>query len=103
MKKSAASYVLLATCKLEVKAIARNSQPVARSSLPELLQEPHVTLKNQLNIIHAIFQNRNPFYSHPKRESRNVCRVIIHEAINIGINHAAAEQLNPSAGLAIAA
>jgi hypothetical protein len=44
---------------------------VARSPqrLPKLFQEPNIALKKQLNIVDAVFQNRNPFHAHAEGES----------------------------------
>src|SRR6202795_1401501 len=81
-----------------------NDEPrTTNDLLPKLLQKPNITLKEQLNIIHAVLQNRNPFHAHAEGKSRNFCRIVIHEAVHIRIDHAAAQQLNPSAGLAVAA
>src|SRR5580692_4465746 len=71
--------------------------------LSKLFQKSYIALEEQLNIIHAIFQNRNTFHTHAERESRNFCCVVIDEAVHIGIDHAASQQLNPSAGLTVAA
>src|ERR1017187_1789176 len=83
--------------------IANDQRPTTNDCLSKLLQEPHIALEEQLNIIHAILQNRNPLHAHAERESRNLRRVVIDEAVHIRIDHAAAQQLDPSAGLAVAA
>ncbi len=69
--------------------------------LIKLLQKSDVTLVEQLNVVNSIFQNGNSLHSHAESESRKLGRVIIHETEYIGIDHAAAEQLNPSAGFAV--
>src|SRR5713226_1551225 len=74
-----------------------------RRLLPKLLQEPHIALEEKLNIIHAVLQNRNPFHAHAEGKSRNFCRIVIYKPIHIRIDHAAAQQFNPTAGLAVAA
>ena len=58
--------------------------------LSKLLQKPYIALKKQLNIIHTVFQNRNPLHAHAKGESRNLTGIVIHKAVHIGIDHAAA-------------
>src|SRR6266404_601469 len=76
---------------------------MTNNPLSKLLQKPYITLKEQLNIIHTVLQNRNPFHAHAEGKSRNLCRIVIHKAVHIRIDHAAAQQLNPSAGLAVPA
>src|ERR1019366_9831062 len=80
-----------------------DQRPTTIDCLSKLLQEPHIALKEKLNIIHAILQNRNPLHAHAERKPRNLRRIVVHEAVHIRIDHAAAQQLNPSAGLAVAA
>src|SRR5260370_11872998 len=77
-----------------------------RFSLYKLLQKPHIPLKEQLQIIHSILQQRDPVRAHAKGKSRNLLRVVpvvLHKFKNIGIDHAAAENLNPPGLLARAA
>src|ERR1035437_8587336 len=83
--------------------IANDHRPTTNYCLSKLLQEPHIALKEKLNIIHAVLQNGNPFHAHAEGESRNLRRIVVHESVHIRIDHAAAEQLDPSAGLAVAA
>src|SRR5258708_20514024 len=87
-----------------VKKLLANEQRLTTNDvLPKLLQEPHITLKEQLNIIHAVLQNRNPLHAHAEGKSRNFRGIVIYKPIHIRIDHTAAEQFNPSAGLAVAA
>ncbi len=37
--------------------------------LPKLLQKPYIALKEKLNVIYAVFQNRDPFHAHAEGES----------------------------------
>src|SRR5579864_2962312 len=71
--------------------------------LRKLLQEPHISIEEQLNIVDAIFQNCDAFDAHAKRKPADFPGIVIHEAINIRIDHAATQQLNPTAGLAVPA
>src|SRR5271166_7051209 len=80
---------------------ASSQEPVA--VLCKLFQKPYIPRKEQLNIVHAILQNRDPLHAHAERKSRNLCRVIIHKPIHIRIDHSTTEQFNPSAGLAVPA
>src|SRR5258708_18858919 len=72
-------------------------------ALYKLLQEPYIAVEEQLNIIHAVLQNRNAFHTHAKRKARNLRGIVVDESVDIRVNHAAAEQLDPAAGFAIAA
>src|SRR6202020_1693199 len=68
-----------------------------------LPQKPHIPVKEQLNIIHAILQQRDPIRAHAKRESRNFLRVIsviLHKLEHVRIDHAASQNLDPSRLLA---
>src|SRR5882762_3508556 len=105
MRTPASSHDLRATSFEQPLSVSDHAKLAARSSklLPKLLQKPYITLKEQLNIIHAVLQNRNPFHAHAECKSRNFRRIVIYEAIHIRIDHAAAQQFNPSAGLAVAA
>src|ERR1017187_1387628 len=80
--------------------VASNQRP---TTLAKLLQEPYIPLEEQLNIIHAVLQNRDSFHAHAEGESGNFGCFVTDEAIHIRIDHAAAQQFNPSAGLAVAA
>src|SRR5260370_36527312 len=93
LHESAIGYWLLALAKSQVKSFFS----------PKLLQEPYVPLKEQLNIIHAIFQQREPVHAHAEGESRNFLRVIpvvFHELKHVGIDHATTQHFNPSCLLA---
>src|ERR1700692_3018803 len=72
-------------------------------SLTKLFQKPHIALEKQLYVIHAILQNRDSLNAHAKCKSGKSSRIIIDKSIYVRINHSAAQQLNPSAGLAVAA
>src|SRR2546430_6994810 len=69
----------------------------------KLLQKPHVPLKEQLQIIHAIFQQSQPVDAHAESESRNPLRVVpvvLYKLKHVRIDHAATQHLNPSRLLA---
>src|SRR5271165_1829606 len=77
-------------------------RPTARF-LPKLLQEPNIALKEQLNIVHSVLQQRQPVDAHAEGESGNFFRVVsvvLHELEHIRIDHAAAQHFNPSRLLA---
>src|SRR5256885_15919266 len=60
---------------------ASNTNRVARSSKPscKLLQKSHITIKKQLNIIHAVLQNRDALHSHAERKAGDFRRIVIHK------------------------
>src|SRR6516162_2204255 len=69
------------------------------SRLSKLLQKPHIPLKEVLQIIHSVLQQGQPIHAHSERKSRYLLRVVsvvLHKLEHIGINHSAAEHLNPS-------
>jgi hypothetical protein len=71
--------------------------------LSPLPQESYVSLEKQLQVIHTILQQRDAISAHAKGKARNFLRVItiiLHEFEHVGIDHAAAENLNPSRLLA---
>src|SRR5436305_871851 len=74
--------------------------------LSKLLQKPDVALIKQLNIVDSIFQHRDSFYAHAEGESADLAGVVavaFYELEHIGVDHAAAQQLDPAAHLAQAA
>ena len=74
--------------------------------LCELLQKPNIALEEQLNIVHAILQQRDSVSAHAESKSRDLCGVITmvaYELEDIRVHHATTQQLDPSALLAGAA
>src|SRR6516225_10281236 len=83
---------------------ARSQKPVA--DLPKLLQEPHVPLEEQLNVVYTVLQNRDAVGSHAEGEAGDyprVVAVVLDELEDVGVDHAAAQDLDPAGGLAGAA
>src|SRR5579863_3048416 len=73
------------------------------AALSKLLQESYVTLKKQLNVVDTIFQERQTIHAHTESKSGNLLRVVsvvLHEFEHVGIDHAAAENFDPSSLLA---
>lgn len=71
--------------------------------LSPLPQEPHIPLEKQLQIVHTILQQRDAIRAHAKGKAGDFLRVItvvLHEFEHVWIDHAAAENLNPSRLLA---
>src|SRR5271166_2614283 len=72
----------------------------------KLLQEAHVALVEQLDLFHLILQDRDALHAHSERKSadlRRVVTVLLHKIEDVRIHHAAAQQLDPAAELALAA
>src|SRR5579859_4706963 len=66
----------------------------------ELLQEAHVTLVEQLDVVNFIHTHGNALHAHAVGESADLGRVVavaLYEFKDVRINHAAAEQPDPSA------
>src|SRR5216684_2152792 len=73
------------------------------SCLRKLSQEPHIALIEQLNIVDPVLQHRDPLHAHAKGEAADllcIVAVALDEFKDVRIDHAAAQQLDPSAHLA---
>src|SRR5437588_2378155 len=72
----------------------------------ELLQKSHVALKEQLDVVNPVFQHGDALHAHTEGEAayvRGIIAVVLHELENVRVNHAAAQDFDPSAHLAQAA
>ncbi len=72
----------------------------------ELLQEAHIALVEQLDLFDFVLQDRDAFDAHAEGEALNLRRVVtvlFHKVEDVGIDHAATQQFNPAAVLALAA
>jgi hypothetical protein len=59
----------------------------------KLLQKPNVAVKEQLNVIDPVLEDRDPVRAHSECEAGNFLRVIavvFHELEHIRVHHAAA-------------
>src|ERR1700740_594994 len=73
------------------------------TSLPKLLQKPHVPLEEELNVIHAVLQKRDAVGANAEGEARYLLRVVaivLHEFEYVGIDHAAAQDFDPAGSFA---
>src|SRR5580698_6620694 len=71
--------------------------------LPKLLQKPHISLKKMLQIIHAVLQHGDAVGAHTEGESGNFLRIVstlFYELEHIRIDHATAQNFDPSCLLA---
>src|SRR6266850_673147 len=69
----------------------------------ELPEEAHVILEKHLNIVDAVLQHREAVDADAEGEAADFFRVVIHEAVDGGIDHARAEEFNPRGALAFRA
>src|SRR6516162_6478825 len=72
----------------------------------ELLQKPHVALVEQLDLLDLVLQYGDALHTHAEGEAQNLRRVVavlLHELEHVGIDHSAAQQLDPAAEFALAA
>src|SRR5256885_1260220 len=69
----------------------------------ELAQEAHITLEKNLDIVDAVFEHGQPIDAHAESEAADFFRVVIHEAVHGGVDHAGTEQLNPAGAFAFRA
>src|SRR5579863_9465959 len=73
------------------------------SALPELLQEPYVSLEEELQVFHTVFQQSDAVGAHAEGEAGNflgIVAVVSYEFEHVGIDHAAAQDFDPSCLLA---
>src|SRR6266849_355576 len=69
----------------------------------ELPEEAYVVLEKDLDIVDAVFQHREAVDADAKSEAADFFRLVIHEAVDGGIDHARAEELDPRGALAFRA
>src|ERR1700747_1212228 len=73
------------------------------TALPKLLQKPHIALEEKLDVVHAVLQNGDTVCAHAEGETGDPLRVVaimIYELEDMGIDHAEAQNLDPSRCLA---
>src|SRR5437667_6727546 len=69
----------------------------------ELLQEADVVLEKDLDIVDAVLEHGETIDADAEGKATDFFRVIIHEAVDGGIDHAGAEEFNPGRTLALRA
>src|SRR5258707_5109081 len=69
----------------------------------ELSQEAHIVLEKDLDVVDAVLEHGQAIHAHAEGEAANFLRVVVHEAINGGIDHARAEEFDPAGAFALAA
>src|ERR1700682_1641387 len=66
----------------------------------ELTEEAHVVLEKDLNIVDAVLQHREAVDADAEGKATDFFRVVLHEAVDGGIDHACAKELDPRSALA---
>src|SRR5688572_30794934 len=66
----------------------------------ELLEESHVVLVEQADVLDAVFEHGHALYTGPEGESRDLLRVVADGLEHGGVDHAAAEDFEPAGTLA---
>src|SRR5690242_1691620 len=69
----------------------------------ELLQEAHVVLEKDLEVIDAVLQHGEAVDAHAEGEAADLLRVVIDKAVDGRIDHAGAEELDPARAFAFRA
>src|SRR5690606_19547089 len=67
--------------------------------LPELLEEAQIVLEEQPQVVHPVAQHREPLDAHAERIAAVLLRIDAHVVQDVRMHHAAAEDLEPAAGL----
>src|SRR5579871_355492 len=78
----------------------RNPPASVFAASRKLPQKPHVILEIQLQIVDVVFQLRQPLDAQAEGESCIALGVILHEAVDRGIDHPSAEKFDPAGLLA---
>src|SRR5579864_2464470 len=76
---------------------------LTRFSLRKLPQEAHVVLKKDLDVVDAVLEHGQAIHAHAECEPADLFGVVVHEAIDSGIDHARAEEFDPAGAFALAA
>src|SRR6267378_2893961 len=66
----------------------------------ELPEEAHVVLEKNLNIVDAVLEHREAVDADAEGEAADFFRVVVHEAVDGGIDHAGSEELDPGGAFA---
>src|SRR5260370_42642789 len=66
----------------------------------ELGQEAHVVLEKDLNVVDAVLEHGQAVDADAESEAADFLGVVIHKAVDGGIDHAGAEKLDPCGAFA---
>src|SRR6266851_3575325 len=68
--------------------------------LRELAEEADIVLKKDLDIVDAVLEHRKAVDADAESEAADLLGVVVHEAVDGGIDHAGAEKLDPCGAFA---
>src|SRR6267378_2116458 len=66
----------------------------------ELAEEAHVVLEKDLNIVDAVLEHSETVDADAEGEAADLSCIVVHEAVDGGIDHAGAKELDPGSALA---
>jgi len=69
----------------------------------ELAKEAHIVLKKDLDVVDAVLEHGQAIHAHAEGEPADFLCIVVHEAIDGGIDHASAEEFDPAGAFALAA
>src|SRR5438046_9154285 len=69
----------------------------------ELLQEAHVVLEKDLNVVDAVTQHGQAVDAHAEGEAADFLGVVIDEAVDGRVHHSRAEEFDPARAFAFGA
>src|SRR5882762_10069212 len=69
--------------------------------LRELAEEAHVVLEKDLNVVDAVLEHRQAVDANAEGEAADFLGIVVHEAVDGGIDHARAEELDPGGAFAL--
>src|SRR5882762_4435696 len=76
---------------------------IAALRLRKLAQEAYIVLEKDLDVIDAVLEHGQAIHAHAEGEAADLFCIVIHEAVNGGVDHARAEEFDPAGALALAA
>src|SRR5712664_4188445 len=69
----------------------------------KLLQEAHVVLEKDLDVVDAVFEHGQAVDADAEGEAADFFGVVVHETVHGGIDHAGAEEFDPGSAFALGA
>src|SRR5579862_3828593 len=71
--------------------------------LRKLPEEADVVLEKDLDVVDAVLEHGQAIHAHAESEAADFFRVVVHETIDGGIDHARAEEFDPAGAFALTA
>src|SRR6185436_11180580 len=69
----------------------------------ELAEEADIVLKKDLDVVDLVFEHGQAIDAHAEGEAADFFGVVVNEAVDGGIDHASAEELDPARAFALGA